>query len=286
MSVIPAGDATPDIEVTLVSWNVAGRVRRLTEQVSRVVELGADIVCLQETTVATAVSWADSLARNGWPHAAVAEPQAAIAEARSRPLMTLTAARTPLDVVEVAGVPWPERVLSARVCGLEIVNVHSPTSTKPGLAKVLTHEAVHAHMGAASGPRLVCGDLNTPRKEHPDGRVWTFARDRYGRLRPDRGERWDRAELALIKELEQLGFRDAFRHVHGPEVRELSWEWRRWGGGYRLDHLVVSGELAVREVSYLHDWRQQGLSDHSALIARLAWPAGWADAQRRRPLPD
>ncbi|MGH2894407.1 MAG: hypothetical protein ACRDPM_14260, partial [Solirubrobacteraceae bacterium] len=139
--------------------------------------------------------------------------------------------------------PWPERVLAARVAGLEVVNVHSPISPKPGLVKVLTHEAVHAHLLGGSGPRLVCGDLNTPRREHPDGRVWTFARDRYGRLRADRGERWDAAELALIKGLEDHGFRDAFRSLHGLDAREPSGGWQRWGGGYRRDPLIVSSAV-------------------------------------------
>jgi endonuclease/exonuclease/phosphatase family metal-dependent hydrolase len=102
------------------------------------------------------------------------------------------------------------------------------------------------------------------------GRVWTFARDRYGRLRPDRGERWDRAELALVKGLEANGFRDAFRAMYGLEKRELSWEWPRWGGGYRLDHLVVSDEVTVAEMLYLHEWRRRGLSDHSALAAEIS----------------
>jgi exodeoxyribonuclease-3 len=266
-------------DATLLCWNVAGRVRRLAEQAARVVDLGADIVCLQETTVATSVSWAALLAQKGWPHVAIATPEPAIAVGRSRPLMALTATRTSLDVVEVLGVPWPERVIGACIHGLEVINVHSPTSPKPDLAKVLTHESVHTHLSAGSGPRLVCGDLNTPRKEFPDGRIWTFARDRYGRLRPDRGERWDRAELALIKKLEPFGFHDAFRHLHGPEVRELSWEWRRWGGGYRLDHLIVSNEITVREASYLHGWREQELSDHSPLFARLRWPAAGPDDQ-------
>ena len=88
-------------------------------------------------------------------------------------------------------VPWPERVLAARAGRLEIVNVHSPISPKPGLVKVLTHEAVFRHLATGSGPRIVVGDLNTPRKELSDGSVWTFARDRQGRLRQDRGERWD-----------------------------------------------------------------------------------------------
>ncbi|HLI60733.1 MAG TPA: hypothetical protein VKV21_13820 [Solirubrobacteraceae bacterium] len=87
---------------------------------------------------------------------------------------------------------------------------------------------MHAHLCAVRGPRLVCGDLNTPRREHPDGRVWTFARDRYGRLRADRGERWDAAELALIKGLEPHEFGDAFRSRHGLARREPSWVWRRW----------------------------------------------------------
>jgi endonuclease/exonuclease/phosphatase family metal-dependent hydrolase len=74
---------------------------------------------------------------------------------------------------------WAERLAAARLPalgGLEVVNVHSPISPKPQLAKVRTHEAVFRHLGAAAGhPRLVCGDHNTPRREHADGSVWTTA---------------------------------------------------------------------------------------------------------------
>jgi hypothetical protein len=61
----------------------------------------------------------------------------------------------------------------------------------------------------------------------------------------------------------------AFRAVHGYERRELSWEWRRWPGGYRLDHLLVSGPCGVAMCRYVHAFREAGLSDHSALIAEL-----------------
>jgi exonuclease III len=170
----------------------------------------------------------------------------------------------------VADVPWPERVLAATVDGLEVVNVHSPISPKPALAKVLTHEAVFRHLAQGSGPRLVCGDLNTPRREHPDGTVWTFARTRNGVLRRERGERWDRAEAALIRGLGEHGFRDAFRERHGHALKEVSWTWPR-GGGYRLDHLIVSADLEVAECEYVHDWRTRlKLSDHSPLRAELA----------------
>jgi endonuclease/exonuclease/phosphatase family metal-dependent hydrolase len=182
----------------------------------------------------------------------------------------LTASRNPLEVVPVAHVPWPERVLAVRAGSLEVVNVHSPVSPKPDLAKVRTHEAVFEHLRSGAGPRVVLGDLNTPRKEHRDGSVWTFARDRYGRLRPERGERWDAAEWALIRGLESHGFRDAFRELHGFDSKEPTWEWPRWGGGYRLDHLIASSEVAVTDCTYRHDWRRDDrLSDHSALVAEL-----------------
>jgi exonuclease III len=254
----------------LLCWNVQGRVKRLPEQAARVAELAPDVVCLQEVTPTTLPHWIAELRRIGLEHVLAGDPSAAQAGGRSRPLLVLTAAMMPLSGQEVPGAPWPERVAGARTeAGVLIVNVHSPISPKPDLVKVRTHEAVHDYLSQARPPALLCGDLNTPRKEHPDGRVWTFARTQRGKLRPDRGERWDTAELALIRGLEPSGFRDAFRELHGLDVREYSWEWPRWGGGYRLDHLIVSGDVLPLRVEYVHEWRRKGLSDHSPLVANL-----------------
>jgi exonuclease III len=254
--------------VLLISWNVAGRRTRLGEQADRVLELEPDVVCLQEVTPVTAEPWLALLADAGLT--GVLAPLPAAREG-SRPLAVLTAARAPLELQPVANVPWPERVLAVSAGPLEIVNVHSPVSPKPELAKVRTHEAVFEHLRAGSGPRVVLGDLNTPRREHPDGSIWTFARDRYGRLRPERGERWDAAESALIRGLEPHGFRDAFRELNGFDSKQPTWEWPRWGGGYRLDHLIASADVDVPECAYRHDWRRDDrLSDHSALVARLS----------------
>jgi exodeoxyribonuclease III len=252
----------------LLSWNLAGRVTRAADQADLVVGLGADVVCLQELTPVTGALWAERLSAEGYE---VAVAQMPPVRESSRPLGVLIAARSAVEPVSVADVPWPERVLGARVDGVEVVNVHSPISPKPGLAKVLTHEAVFRHLAASGpGPRLVCGDLNTPRREHPDGTVWTFARTRAGVLRRERGDRWDAAETALIRGLSAYGFRDAFRELHGHSVKEVSWSWPR-GGGYRLDHLIVSAEIAVRQCVYLHEWRTElKLSDHSPLRAELA----------------
>jgi exonuclease III len=241
----------------------------MPEQAARVVSERPDIVCLQEVSARTAPLWTHALTQSGLPFVAVAARDEARAAAR-KTLSVLVGAGRSFEVCEVPDVPWRERVLCADFADLELVNLHSPISPSPGLAKVLTHEAVHRHLSSRSGARVLCGDLNTPRREHPDGRVWTFARDRYGKLRPERGERWDRAELSLIKGLEPAGFRDAFRELHGYGAREPSWVWQRWGGGYRLDHLIVSEEVAVESVRYMHEWRDEGLSDHSALIAAIS----------------
>ena len=269
----------------LVSWNVAGRVKSLEGQAGRVLGLGADLVCLQEITVTTLPAWQALLRQAGYGSVELASPSDT--PARARPLMVLTACRQTLSPISVVGVPWPERVLAVRLSdGAEVVNVHSPISSGRGLAKVHTHLAVFEHLARAyEHPRLLCGDLNTPRREHGDGTLWTFARDRYGRLREDRGADWDRAELALLRGLEPYGFRDAFRMLHGYERREISWGWSRWRGGYRLDHLLVAG-LQVKRCEYRHDWREEGLSDHAALVAMLRdVRAGRASQGSFSPIP-
>jgi exonuclease III len=261
------------MRMALLSWNVAGKVRRQPEQAKRITDLGPDLVCLQEIRSTSAPAWAAALRDAGYNHLALARSGAPAGDPDRR-LSVLTAARHPLIEVDIDhDLPWPERALAIETEGLHLVNLHSPISPKPNLAKVRTHEAIHTHLvNASRGPTALCGDLNTPRREHPDGRVWTFARTNRGVLRPERGERWDQAELALIKGLEPHGFRDAFRALHGYERRELSWQWQQWGGGYRLDHLIVSNEVKVDSVEYLHDWRQTaGLSDHSPLLADLHW---------------
>jgi exonuclease III len=167
-------------------------------------------------------------------------------------------------------VPWPERVLRCLAGGVEVINLHSPIAPAPELAKIRTHEAVAAHLRApAERPRVVCGDLNTPRRELPDGDVLTFAHDSAGRLRPERGERWDAAERALVHGLRQRGWVDAFRSLHGYGEREASWTFARDRGGWRLDHVLAEG-LRPLAAAYAHEWRRQGLSDHSALVVDLA----------------
>ena len=201
----------------LVTWNVAGRVRRQPEQAEVVAAVGADVVALQEVTARTLPLWRSALAGAGLPHVVSALDDAADGQGR-RLLGVLTASREPLErLPEPPDVPWPERLLITRTAGVEVVNLHSPIAPAPELAKIRTHEAVAAHLATLPpAPRILCGDLNTPRRELPDGDVLTFAYDSAARLRPERGERWDAAERALVHDLRaRHGWTDAYRSCTG-----------------------------------------------------------------------
>jgi exonuclease III len=256
--------------VRLVSWNVAGRATRQPEQAQVVAAVGADVVALQEVTARTLPRWRAALAEAGLDvcEATLDDPPVTT---RGRLLGVLLAAREPLERLPgPPDAPWPERVLCCRLGDVEIVNLHSPIAPAPELAKVRTHEAVAAYLaGRPPGARILCGDLNTPRRELPGGDVLTFAYDSAGRLRPERGERWDRAERALVHDLRRdHGWVDAFRALHGDEGRHASWTFAQDRGGWRLDHVLAHG-LRPLACEYAHEWRRSGLSDHSALVADL-----------------
>ena len=131
---------------------------------------------------------------------------------------------------------------------VEIHCLHVPNAAN-GWVKAHTLQAVRAGLQLAPRiPRVLCGDLNTPRRELDSGEVVSFARDSLGRLRPERGPVWDEAELGVVPGLRDLGYRDAYRSLHGYGSREPSWTWRRiagHGGGWRLDHLFTSAEFAA-----------------------------------------
>ncbi|MFL5853349.1 MAG: hypothetical protein ACJ77G_12835 [Solirubrobacteraceae bacterium] len=153
-----------------------------------------------------------------------------------RGLAVLLASRWPLAVLPgPEALPWPERALLARIdTGLVVCVAHSPISPAPDLVKVRTHEALHELLAAiAAEPVALCGDLNTPRREHPDGTVWTFARESRGALRPERGEQWDAADGPPVGPL-GTGRRPGYRR----DVSTWAWMREHWPGRDRSCALV------------------------------------------------
>ena len=256
--------------VRLISWNVARRAQTLLEQATVVGGREPDVLALQEVTTRTRALWAAACATLGLPHVRCSLDDADPARVPAGPRRhgVLLAAREPLEAAEPLPVPWPESALAGRVGAIEVHVVHVPNAAN-GLIKPRTLAAMRAGLAARSGaPVVACGDWNTPRREHPDGTVWSFARDGKGRLREERAGFWDESELGVVPGLAELGYADAFRSLHGYASREPSWAWRH-GGGWRLDHVVCSAPLEPVAATYHHAWRLDGLSDHSALEVEL-----------------
>ena len=260
--------------VRLITWNVAGRSRRLPEQAAAVAAREPDIVALQEVTRRTRPLWNRAFELMGLTNVSASSLGGELSGgAVGRRTLVIVAARVALEELrKPLEVPRPESALSvvARLPSgpLEIHCVHVPNAAN-GWVKVETLQALRRGLEPPTRtPRVLCGDLNTPRRELPDGTTISFARDSHGRLRPERGAEWDAAELGIVPGLRDLGYRDAFRTCHGYESRSPSWTWKTIAGhdgGWRLDHTFLSARLLPLACHYHHQWREQGLSDHSAL---------------------
>jgi len=266
--------------VRVITWNVAGRSRRLPEQATALAAREPDIVALQEVTRRTWPLWNRAFELMGLTHVCASSLDSALSGgAGGRRTLVMIGARVALEEVhKPLAVPRPESALSvlARSSSgpLEVHCVHVPNAAN-GWVKVETLQALRLGLETPSRtPRVLCGDLNTPRRELPDGTTISFARDSRGRLRPERGPEWDAAELGIVPGLRDLGYRDAFRTCHGYASRAPSWTWKTIAGhdgGWRLDHIFLSAGLLPLACQYHHQWREQGLSDHSALETDLEY---------------
>lgn len=260
--------------IRLITWNVARRTAQLPGQASALAERNPDVVALQEVTRKSLPLWWRAFELMG-----LSDVRASTLgeEASSRRTLVMIASQVALEYVEEPlPVPRSESAVSvlARASSgpLEVHCVHVPNAAN-GWVKVETLQALRRGLARpARVPRVLCGDLNTPRREMPDGTTVSFACDARGRLRPDRGPEWDDAELGVVPGISELGYRDAVRTCHGYASRSPSWTWKPiagHNGGWRLDHIFASASLNPRACQYHHEWREQGLSDHSALEADL-----------------
>ena len=79
---------------------------------------------------------------------------------------------------------------------------------------------------------------------------------------------------AKFRQLEESGWTDAWRHIHGAESED-TWYSRLKGGargnGFRLDHAFVTPALLPRigRCWYSHEEREAGISDHSILMVKV-----------------
>jgi exonuclease III len=275
----PSGTNGFSDSLRVITWNVARRSSRIVEQATALARREPDIVALQEVTQRTVSLWRSAFKLLGLIHvrASLDHADPVRQPATRRVTGVMVAARSPLgDLRHTLAVPWPETALGAAVettvGPVQLYCVHVPNAAN-GLVKIETLQAIRRGLATANlAPRVLCGDLNTPRRELPTGEVISFARDSRGRLRPDRGPDWDAAELGVVPGLQELGYHDVYRAVHGYSAWDPSWTWKRIAGhegGWRIDHMFASSQLRPIACRYHHAWRENDLSDHSALEADL-----------------
>jgi exodeoxyribonuclease III len=154
--------------------------------------------------------------------------------------------------------PW--RAEQLMIDGLDVVGLYVPSrddSREKVERKRRFCAAVSARLAAAPpGAAVVIGDLNVLEPVH---------HPHYGTFRD-----W---EYRFYDEFVVRGYIDAYRHVH-PQGMEYSWVDYQ-GSGYRFDHVFLGVALAgrIEACDYDHAPREAELSDHSALVLWLDWPA-------------
>jgi endonuclease/exonuclease/phosphatase family metal-dependent hydrolase len=110
-------------------------------------------------------------------------------------------------------------------------------------------------------PRILCGDFNSPKAEHPDGSVEFWGGSVAKALR----ERWQNAERSVILGLADHQLPDVFRSLHRYSLFPTSWI--QQGARRRYDHVFASRLLHADSCIYHEEWLTRRLSDHAAVEA-------------------
>ena len=174
----------------------------------------------------------------------------------------LVASRWPLRRLRLRRAPWePRRWLTVRVeaaAPFGLAAVHAPIMVTGRKMSFLA--AIEATLEAwRLRPALLIGDTNCG---------W-----------PGLDEEtpvFNQATGHWLDSLAALGWRDAFRHLHGEE-RFYTWYSPNAGNGFRLDQAFLNRRLMPRLRSAFYEWgraadgdeRRKALSDHAALIVDL-----------------
>ncbi|MFP4311534.1 MAG: exodeoxyribonuclease III [Nitriliruptoraceae bacterium] len=255
----------------LVTWNVNSLRARLPRVVELLTTHRPDVVCVQETKVASET----------FPHAALAEhgyTAFEVSEGRWNGVALLVPTGTEVtDVVDVLpGAPDPgeARWVEATIAGVRVASVYVPNGRDrehPMFAvKLRFLEAMRTHLAelVAVGPVVVAGDVNIAPEDRD---VWDVAQARLTtHITP--------AERQRLAAFGELGLQDAFRTVDPDGEGFTWWDYRlrsfQRGFGMRIDLALVSSHLAVTGCTVERTFRLPNEagdkpSDHAPLVVDL-----------------
>jgi exodeoxyribonuclease-3 len=252
----------------LAAWNVNSLKVRLPHLTDWLAKAKPDVVCLQELKLEDARFPRAELEAAGY--------QAAVSGQKTYNGVAILA-RAGLSDVSM-GMPGfadeQKRVVAATAAGVRAICVYCPNGQAVGSEKydykLRWFAALKEYLRAelARHPQLaVAGDFNVAPEDRDvhDPKAWE------GQVLVSEAER------AALRALIDLGLKDSFRLFEQPEKIYSWWDYRMLGfrrnAGLRIDHILVSAELAGRCTSSSVDKEPRKLerpSDHAPVIAEFS----------------
>jgi exodeoxyribonuclease III len=150
------------------------------------------------------------------------------------------------------GVTYPDadpifthNIITAKFSAFNVMGVYLPHKKKHQLFQYITKIVTNSET-----PFIIAGDYNTGHN-FIDQKGDSF---------------WYQQELKI---LEATGYRDAYRLIN-PALETYSW-FSHQGNGFRYDHTYLHPDIfpIVKDCYYMHEWRQNGWSDHSGMVLEL-----------------
>jgi len=269
--------------IQVVTWNVHFQGAPILDALQHRPQ--PDVLTLQEVRFSQRTAFEERLGKMGLKCCPDSQRRAG-----GKGYGNLIASRWAIDPVEPRysreKPPWPELLVQSSVSvngrPFLVISVHIPNGSGYGWKKIDTFKALKEAVREAKGKAcIVTGDFNEPRYTLQNGRIVTWGqewdarkrrfvcwppwKDRSGR--PGSGKQWDSAVRWLFESQDEHKLRHAYWEVHGHGALAVSHVTRseaRW-----FDHIFVSPHFCVEQCEYLHELRRPGLSDHSALEAKL-----------------
>lgn len=251
----------------LATWNVNSVKVRLPQLLGWLASAQPDVVCLQELKTE----------ETKFPRAEIeaAGYTCAVNGQKTYNGVALLA-RTPLTDVAMTIPGFADeqrRVIAATVQAVRVVCVYCPNGQAVGSEKyeykLRWFAALRDYLEkelAAHARLAVAGDFNVAPEDRDvhDPKAWE------GQVHVSEPER------AAWRALLELGLKDSFRLFEQPEKIYSWWDYRMLGfrrnAGLRIDHILLSAELAVRCVAAAVDKAPRRLerpSDHAPALVEL-----------------
>ncbi|MBD80015.1 MAG: exodeoxyribonuclease III [Crocinitomicaceae bacterium] len=250
----------------LVSWNVNG-IRAGVKKgfVEKVNDMGADVICLQETKAQDDQVIEALVELEGYhvlPYSAVKKGYSGTA---------ILTRKKPISITYGMGIPEHDdqgRLIIAEYEDFYLGTTYVPNSGN-GLVRLdyrITWDTAllkHLKKLEEKKPVIICGDFNVCHREIDIARP---------KANYNKSAGYMQVEIDGMDNYTNAGFKDSFREFHPDEVK-YSW-WSLRGGarsknvGWRLDYFLVS-ESIMNRVKQADIWTQIEGSDHCPVILEL-----------------